>query len=68
MRALYENIGRPGTFIVSATRLGGHHGYDALAQSPHSAVLLPVSPKPTSGSVPDSLAKAVDFEPNAQRG
>ena len=28
MRALYEQIAQPGTFLVSATRLGGQHGYD----------------------------------------
>jgi acyl transferase domain-containing protein/acyl carrier protein/NAD(P)-dependent dehydrogenase (short-subunit alcohol dehydrogenase family) len=28
MRALYDEIARPGTFLVSATRLGGQHGYD----------------------------------------
>ena len=28
MRHLYETIGEPGTFLVTATRLGGRHGYD----------------------------------------
>ena len=28
-RALYGAFGAPGTFLVSATRLGGRHGYDA---------------------------------------
>src|ERR1035437_9486642 len=28
MRAFYEQIAQPGTFLVSATRLGGQHGYD----------------------------------------
>ena len=28
MRILYEQIAAPGTFLVSATRLGGQHGYD----------------------------------------
>ena len=28
MRTLYEQIAQPGTFLVSATRLGGQHGYD----------------------------------------
>ena len=28
MRILYEQIATPGTFLVSATRLGGQHGYD----------------------------------------
>jgi hypothetical protein len=29
MRKLYDQIAAPGTFLVSATRLGGQHGYDA---------------------------------------
>ena len=28
MRILYEQVAAPGTFLVSATRLGGQHGYD----------------------------------------
>jgi hypothetical protein len=28
MRILYEQVATPGTFLVSATRLGGQHGYD----------------------------------------
>ena len=28
MRALYEHVAGTGTFFVSGTRLGGHHGYD----------------------------------------
>ena len=28
MRTLYEQIAKPGTFLISATRLGGQHGYD----------------------------------------
>ncbi len=28
MRVVYEQIAKPGTFFVSATRLGGQHGYD----------------------------------------
>ena len=29
MRALADDVSRPGTFLVAATRLGGRHGYDA---------------------------------------
>ena len=28
MRALFDQIATPGNFLVSATRLGGQHGYD----------------------------------------
>ena len=62
MRALYEHVGQPGTFLVSATRLGGQHGYDE-----HGAIA------PLGGAVTgftktfkreraDALVKAVDFE------
>ncbi|HLY16395.1 MAG TPA: SDR family oxidoreductase [Bryobacteraceae bacterium] len=66
MRALYEQIAAPDTFLVSATRLGGLHGYDD-----HGAV------SPMGGAVsgftktykrerPDAFVKTVDFE--AARG
>ena len=29
MRALYEQIGRPDSFLITAVRLGGQHGYDS---------------------------------------
>jgi acyl transferase domain-containing protein/acyl carrier protein/NAD(P)-dependent dehydrogenase (short-subunit alcohol dehydrogenase family) len=62
MRSLYEQIAQAGTFLVTATRLGGQHGYDV-----HGAVA------PLGGAVagftkaykrerPDALVKAVDFE------
>jgi len=62
MRILYGQIGPPGTFLVTATRLGGQHGYD-----PQGAVA------PLGGAVTgfaktykrertDALVKAVDFE------
>src|SRR5208283_4699297 len=28
MQVLYEQIATPGTFLISATRLGGQHGYN----------------------------------------
>ena len=34
MRSLYEQIAAPGTFLVSATRLGGQHGYDDAGAVP----------------------------------
>src|SRR5205085_1434267 len=62
MRALYEQICAPGTFLVAGTRLGGQHGYDdAGAVAPLGGAV--------SGFVKaykreriDVLAKAVDFE------
>jgi acyl transferase domain-containing protein/acyl carrier protein/NAD(P)-dependent dehydrogenase (short-subunit alcohol dehydrogenase family) len=62
MRALYEHIAPAGTFLVSATRLGGQHGYD------HAGALAPMGGAVTGFTKAykrehnDALAKAVDFE------
>ncbi|MFZ0864746.1 MAG: SDR family NAD(P)-dependent oxidoreductase [Candidatus Sulfotelmatobacter sp.] len=64
MRALYEHIECPGTFLVSATRLGGHHGYDdAGAAYPLGGAVVGFV-KTYKRERPESLVKAVDFEPN----
>lgn len=66
MRLLYEQVAAPGTFLISAVRLGGQHGYDE-----HGAVA------PLGGAVvgftktykrerPDALVKAVDFGADAK--
>jgi NAD(P)-dependent dehydrogenase (short-subunit alcohol dehydrogenase family) len=65
MRALYEAVAAPGTFLVSATRMGGLHG-----QTPEGAVA------PLGGAVAgftkaykreraEALVKVVDFAPGA---
>ncbi len=62
MRALYEQIAQPGTFLVSATRLGGQHGYDepgAVAPLGGAVVGFSKAYKRERG---DALVKAVDFE------
>ena len=65
MRALYAQIAQPGTFLVSATRLGGQHGYDeAGAVAPLGGAVVGFS-KAYKRERPDVLVKAVDFE--AQR-
>ena len=65
MRALYEQIAQPGTFLVSATRLGGQHGYDeAGAVAPLGGAVVGFS-KAYKRERPEVLVKAVDFE--AQR-
>jgi len=62
MRALYAQIARPGTFFVSATRLGGQHGYDeAGAVAPLGGAVVGFS-KTYKRERPDVLVKAVDFE------
>ena len=65
MRALYERVAAPGTFLVSATRMGGLHG-----QTPEGATA------PLGGAVAgftkaykrerdEALVKVVDFAPGA---
>jgi len=63
MRTLYEQIGATGTFLVSATRLGGQHGYDdAGAVSPMGGAVVGFT-KTYKRERADAVVKAVDFEP-----
>ncbi len=62
MRILYEQVATPGTFLVSATRLGGRHGYDeAGATSPFGGAVVGFT-KTYKRERIDSFVKAVDFE------
>jgi acyl transferase domain-containing protein/NAD(P)-dependent dehydrogenase (short-subunit alcohol dehydrogenase family)/acyl carrier protein len=62
MRGLYEQVAEPGTFLVSATRLGGQHGYDeAGAQAPLGGAVAGFT-KTYKRERLDTLVKAVDFE------
>ena len=62
MRALYEQVATAGTFLVSATRLGGQHGYDeAGAVAPLGGAVTGFT-KAYKRERPDALVKAVDFE------
>jgi acyl transferase domain-containing protein/acyl carrier protein/NAD(P)-dependent dehydrogenase (short-subunit alcohol dehydrogenase family) len=62
MRVLYEQIAAPGTFLVSATRLGGQHGYDeAGAVAPLGGAVVGFT-KTYKRERLDALVKAVDFE------
>jgi acyl carrier protein/NAD(P)-dependent dehydrogenase (short-subunit alcohol dehydrogenase family) len=61
MRTLYDDISKPGTFFVSATRLGGQHGYDdAGALAPLGGAVTGFT-KTYKRERPDSFVKAVDF-------
>ena len=65
MRALYEQIAQPGTFLVSATRLGGQHGYDeAGAVAPLGGAVVGFT-KTYKRERTEALVKAVDFEADA---
>ncbi len=62
MRALYEQIAAPGTFLVSATLLGGQHGYDeAGAVAPLGGAVVGMT-KTYKRERGDVLVKAVDFD------
>jgi len=65
MRTLYEHVAKPGTFLISATRLGGRHGYDeAGAFAPLGGAVVGFT-KAYKRERMESLVKAIDFE--AQR-
>ncbi|HSN84171.1 MAG TPA: SDR family NAD(P)-dependent oxidoreductase [Polyangiales bacterium] len=62
MRILYEQISAEGTFLVSATRLGGKHGFDAAgALAPLGGAVTGFT-KTYKREKPDALVKVVDFE------
>lgn len=66
MRALYEQIAKPGTFLIAATRLGGQHGYDeAGAFAPLGGAVAGFA-KTYKRERPDATVKAVDFEATAE--
>ncbi|MGA8311433.1 MAG: SDR family NAD(P)-dependent oxidoreductase, partial [Terriglobales bacterium] len=63
MRTLFEQVAKPGTFLVSATRLGGQHGYDqGGAVAPLGGAVVGFT-KTYKRERVDALVKAVDFEP-----
>jgi acyl transferase domain-containing protein/NAD(P)-dependent dehydrogenase (short-subunit alcohol dehydrogenase family) len=62
MRALYDHIAKPGTFLLSATRLGGQHGYDeAGAVAPLGGAVTGFT-KTYKRERINAVVKAVDFE------
>jgi NAD(P)-dependent dehydrogenase (short-subunit alcohol dehydrogenase family) len=63
MQALYEQVASPGTFLISATRLGGQHGYgEAGAHAPLGGAVAGFT-KAYKRERPEALVKVVDFEP-----
>jgi len=66
MRTLYEQVAKAGTFLVSATRLGGQHGYDESgAVSPLGGAVTGFT-KTYKRERVDALVKAIDFESSAK--
>jgi len=62
MRALYDQIGGTGTFLVSAVRLGGAHGYDATGALAPLGGCVSGFTKAFKREKPEALVKTVDFE------
>ncbi|MBE2267274.1 MAG: SDR family NAD(P)-dependent oxidoreductase [Anaerolinea sp.] len=62
MRTLYDAISTAGTFLVSATRLGGQHGYSAEGATAPLGGAVTGFTKAYKRERPDVLVKAVDFE------
>ncbi len=64
MRALYEQVSAPGTFLVAGTRMGGQHGYDAAGAAAPLGGAVAGFVKAYKQERPDALVKVVDFEPS----
>jgi NAD(P)-dependent dehydrogenase (short-subunit alcohol dehydrogenase family) len=60
-QTLYQQLSSPGRFLISATRLGGLHGYDAAgAVAPLGGAVTGFT-KAFKRERPETLVKAVDF-------
>jgi acyl transferase domain-containing protein/acyl carrier protein/NAD(P)-dependent dehydrogenase (short-subunit alcohol dehydrogenase family) len=62
MRMLYQQIAPAGTFLISATRLGGQHGYDAAGAIAPLGGAVTGFTKTYKRERMDALVKALDFE------
>jgi acyl transferase domain-containing protein/acyl carrier protein len=66
LRTLWDALGAPGSFLVSATRLGGRHGYDdSGAFAPLGGGVTGLT-KAFGRERPEALVKAVDFPAGRQ--
>ncbi len=60
-RGLYDALATPGTFLIAATRMGGHQGYlPGGAKNPIGGAVVGFV-KATRRERPEALVKAVDF-------
>jgi acyl transferase domain-containing protein/NAD(P)-dependent dehydrogenase (short-subunit alcohol dehydrogenase family)/acyl carrier protein len=61
VRGLYDTLANPGTFLIAATRMGGHHGYaKGGAHNPLGGAVVGFV-KAAKRERPEALVKAVDF-------
>ena len=61
MRELYNDVAAPGTFLVTATRLGGQHGYGPEGASAPMGGAVTGFTKAYARERADALVKTVDF-------
>jgi acyl transferase domain-containing protein/acyl carrier protein/NAD(P)-dependent dehydrogenase (short-subunit alcohol dehydrogenase family) len=64
MRALYDQVGQAGTFLVSGTRLGGQHGYDESGAVDALGGMVTGFTKAFKRERSEATVKVVDFEPS----
>jgi acyl transferase domain-containing protein/acyl carrier protein/NAD(P)-dependent dehydrogenase (short-subunit alcohol dehydrogenase family) len=64
MQALHECIGEPGTFLISATRLGGLHGYDEAGAADPLGGAVTGFTKAYKREKLEATVKVIDFEPS----
>jgi acyl transferase domain-containing protein/acyl carrier protein/NAD(P)-dependent dehydrogenase (short-subunit alcohol dehydrogenase family) len=62
MRSLYQQIAKPGTFFVAATRMGGQHGYDESGAFAPLGGAVTGFTKTYKRERTEAVVKAVDFE------
>ncbi len=61
VRGLYDALANPGTFLIAATCMGGHHGYGpGGARNPVGGAVVGFV-KASKRERPEALVKAVDF-------
>jgi acyl transferase domain-containing protein/NAD(P)-dependent dehydrogenase (short-subunit alcohol dehydrogenase family)/acyl carrier protein len=64
MQALNGHVGGPGTFLISATRLGGLHGYDEAGAADPLGGAVTGFTKAYKREKSGATVKVVDFEPS----
>jgi NAD(P)-dependent dehydrogenase (short-subunit alcohol dehydrogenase family)/acyl carrier protein len=64
VQSLYDQIGEPGTFLISATRLGGLHGYDEAGAADFLGGAVSGFTKACKREKANATVKVVDFEPS----
>ncbi|MGB5192934.1 MAG: SDR family NAD(P)-dependent oxidoreductase [Polyangiales bacterium] len=62
MRALYDQVSGPGTFLVAGTRLGGKHGFDESGAIAPLGGAVTGFTKTYKREKPEATVKVVDFE------